>query len=443
MIRAFAGLLTVLGWMFSLVPATAQTAPVFPREDLFQSGNSAFESRNYVRASSDFDAACRAGHYPACYNLALMHDDGTATGASQVTARTLYRKICDAGYSLGCYNLAAYLDQGKGGPRDLPTAFRHYSQLAEKGHMKGAYNAGHMALKGEGTEPDIFTAIRFFEIAADKGSPEAQTAMGAIYEGGYGYFVDLPKALSWYEKGAAQGNTFASSRVTLIARVAYDRGTDAERNRDYAEAGKTFAFSCERGYQMGCYQYGIYQYYGRGGVGQDPFAAFSAFNAFCRSDPDFGCPSVLKVAQEKRSYNFHDIGPLKSWLEAKCRAGDGVQCYNLSMLYEDDRFYMEDRDKRLQYLKAACDRNVSYACNAHRQFTAPHYTDLKITSAPPSAVSSSGYSSGSYRSPTSSSSTMDNYNARAAARDFSQRLDFIRSIGTAGQKPCPASNRYC
>ncbi|MEW4447783.1 tetratricopeptide repeat protein [Qipengyuania sp. JC766] len=442
MIRAIVATFAILAALVSAASASAQTAPVFPREDLFQAGNTAHQNGQYALASREFEAACRAGHYPACYNFALMHDAGTATGASQAMARDLYRRICDAGYSMGCYNYGAYLDQGKGGARDAATAYRVFADLAAKGHMKGAYNAGHMALNGDGTDADIFTAIRFFEIAAGKGSAEAQTAMGAIYEGGFGHFVDIPKALEWYRKAAAQGDVFASSRVTLIAQVAYERGIDAEENGDYAEAGKAFAFSCERGFQMGCYQYGIYQYYGRDGVRKDVFAAFDAFNGYCRSDPDFGCPSVMKVAWETRGSNFRDIGPLRTWLEAKCRRGRGVHCYNLSMLYENGGFGMANRAKRLEYLKAACDLNVKEGCSAHEQFTAPDFRTLQITQAP---TYSSRYSmtNGSYRSPSSSGSTMANYNARQAARDFSQHLNSIRAIGSATVRTCPASNRYC
>lgn len=425
-----------------MLPAQAQqSGNIFPREDLFQNANAAYNSLDYANASRVYALACEAGHYAACYNLAGMHDDGKAPSASKATARALFKKICDAGFSRGCFSYGAYLDQGTGGPQDLAAAYQAYSAAAAKGHAKGAYNAGHMALMGAGMEPDIKVATRFFEMAANRGDENAMTAMGAIYEGGFGHYVDMAKAFEWYKSASAKGNTFASTRVTLMGQVAYERAMEAEKNLDYAEAGKALKFSCEKGYRYACYKYGEYQYYGRGGVAKDPYSAVSTFNDFCKTDPDFGCPAVMKVVGEKTSLGLDEVKPLKSWLETGCNKGNGARCYNLSVLYSEGRFMMQDRDTRLRYLKEACDKNYQAGCNAYRQLNAPNIFDQAVQSKPPawSNYTPSYVGSSTYRSPTFSSS----YDNRQAARDFAQRLSYIRSIGSARTTVCPASNRYC
>ena len=68
-------------------------------------GVGAYNSKNYARARTLFDQACKGGHATGCFNLGLMFDKGEGGPQDLARARTFFDQACKGGHATGCFNL--------------------------------------------------------------------------------------------------------------------------------------------------------------------------------------------------------------------------------------------------------------------------------------------------------------------------------------------------
>jgi len=112
--------------------------------DALSEGLGAYEKGNYMASSLFFEEACDNNVMEACYNLALMYDEGVGVYKDDQKAMMLLTKACEGGFVDGCYNLGIMYEKGEGVTQDTIKAFTLYYQACEKGHTRGCYSTALM-----------------------------------------------------------------------------------------------------------------------------------------------------------------------------------------------------------------------------------------------------------------------------------------------------------
>jgi len=129
-----------------------------------QSGISAFETKQFVRAYQLLYPLAEQGNVEAQYRLAIMAQNGLGMVVNTKEAERWMRAAAETGFDLAQHGL------------------------------------GFMYLQGECVEQDYAQAIKWFSLAAEQGLAGAQTTLGNMYEEGHGVEKDLDEAKRWYAK---------------------------------------------------------------------------------------------------------------------------------------------------------------------------------------------------------------------------------------------------
>jgi TPR repeat protein len=77
------------------------------RGNQFAEGQAAYQARDFTKAASLFERACRDGEARACTSLGSMALNGETGRADASWARALYEKACQGGDAEGCGKLRA------------------------------------------------------------------------------------------------------------------------------------------------------------------------------------------------------------------------------------------------------------------------------------------------------------------------------------------------
>jgi TPR repeat protein len=129
-----------------------------------QSGISAFETKQFVRAYQLLYPLAEEGNVEAQYRLAIMAQNGLGMVVNEKEAERWMRAAAETGFDLAQHGL------------------------------------GFMYMQGECVKKDAAQAVHWFRLAAEQGLAGAQTTLGNMYEEGHGVEKDIEEAKRWYAK---------------------------------------------------------------------------------------------------------------------------------------------------------------------------------------------------------------------------------------------------
>lgn len=126
----------------------------------FKLGNYAFLGRackkDVLAAFDAYRRGCECGHGGACYNGALLMEDGSANADGKQdfsAAAEMLRSACKVNDMESCFRLSTYYIIGKDGvEQDMKQAFVYAKMACDKDHVIACHNLRHMYAKGQGTE---------------------------------------------------------------------------------------------------------------------------------------------------------------------------------------------------------------------------------------------------------------------------------------------------
>ena len=154
------------------------------------------------------DAACDAGHAPACLELVTPDPAG---------ARVALEKACAAGETSACALLGSLLRRGEGGSQDLPRAEALLQSACDAGSGWGCGELGSLLL-GRGTPTSMRDAAALYLRACEGDSPGSCAFLAQMHEIGRGVPRDSGRAKALYRKACDGGYAPACARAGDAAR---------------------------------------------------------------------------------------------------------------------------------------------------------------------------------------------------------------------------------
>lgn len=164
--------------------------------------------------------------------------------------------------------------------------------------------------------------------------------------------------------------TSASAQETPIA--AFNRGREAETQKDYATAIQNYKLACELGEASGCNNLGTF--YGEGKVvARDRPRAFALYQRGCGFNSSALPCANLGLAYDNAWGVARDLPKALDAYAQSCHLPDAVRdiCYNLGHYYYFGAFPdgtgfggVKDKAKAMTYFNLACDLKSWDACHA-------------------------------------------------------------------------------
>lgn len=133
----------------------------------------------------------------ACHQAGTMHYLGDGTPRSIARATEYFRKACDGGFAAACYNIAIMMEQGEL-PRDAKQVLATYDKACDKGDARACSNAGFMYINGDGAPLDQEMGRALFEKSCTMKHGEGCYNLGNVHESGAGVEKDIAKAIEYY-----------------------------------------------------------------------------------------------------------------------------------------------------------------------------------------------------------------------------------------------------
>lgn len=284
-------------------------------------------------ARAFFDQACGAGEMEACYDLALLYEDGEG-GAEQDLdrARTLYEKACQADTPdpTACSNLGYMYKTGNGVEADAARATELYARSCKLGSLLGCTNYAGRLATGDGVERRVEGAEALLENACNSGFFDgcgqwiAMHARGCPDADSCGDDpTTLPQKSAVYEASCADGDKPVA--CTAYGAVLENGYGDVEK--DQAGALARFEAACKAGVQLACYKTADYYRTGTT-VDQDNARATELYESACDSGFASACQLLGIVNIQTKGPN-KDIPAGFSYIDRACKAGRNASCRSL------------------------------------------------------------------------------------------------------------------
>lgn len=132
-------------------------------------------------ALATLDAACTAGDFEACRQVAIVYEEGLVGVAVDHTKATLlFRKACDGKNLAACNQLALAISEGIGVPKNPTVAVEIYQRTCAAGYMLACRNLGLMVRDGRGVTVDLARAATLLDSACKSSTPYACTNAGDL-----------------------------------------------------------------------------------------------------------------------------------------------------------------------------------------------------------------------------------------------------------------------
>lgn len=284
-------------------------------------------------ARAFFDHACGAGEMEACYDLALLFEDGEG-GVEQdlERAKSLYEKACHAENPdpTACSNLGYMYKTGKGVEADAQTATDLYARSCENGSLLGCTNYAGRLAAGDGVERDVTEAEDLLSNACTSGFFDACGPWLAIRARGCPEGdacgdepVALPEEASIYEASCREGG----DPVACVAYGAVLENGYGDVEKDPAEAFEHFEASCDAGVQLACYKAADYYRAGTA-VKQDSQKATELYEDACNEGFASAC-QLLGIVNIQSKSDKKDIPAGFEYISRACEAGRNASCRSL------------------------------------------------------------------------------------------------------------------
>lgn len=133
----------------------------------------------------------------ACHKAGTMHYLGDGVPRSVAKGAEYFKKACDGGVAAACYNIAIMMEQGEL-PRDAKQILATYDKACDKGDARACSNAGFMYINGDGAPLDQEMGRALFEKSCTMKHNEGCYNLGNVYETGAGVEKDPAKAIEYY-----------------------------------------------------------------------------------------------------------------------------------------------------------------------------------------------------------------------------------------------------
>jgi hypothetical protein len=284
-------------------------------------------------ARAFFDHACGAGEMEACYDLALLYEDGEG-GVEQdlERAKSLYEKACNADTPdpTACSNLGYMYKTGNGVEADAKKATELYSRSCEIGSLLGCTNYAGRLAAGDGVERDVAKAEALLSNACNSGFFDACGQWLAVHARGCPDGeacgddpVALPGNRAVYEASCTQGE----DPVACVAYGAVLENGFGDVEKDQAKALAQFEASCEAGVQLACYKTADYYRAGTT-VDRDPKKATRLYETACDEGFASACQLLGIVNIQSKGEN-KDVEAGFGYINRACQAGRNASCRSL------------------------------------------------------------------------------------------------------------------
>ena len=301
-----------------------------PRECYFE-GMTLQADGKVAKARAFFEYACDAGEMEACYDLALLFEDGQGGVEKDLDkARSLYEKACNAESPdpTACSNLGYMYKTGSGVEADPAEATELYSRSCELGSLLGCTNYAGRLAAGDGVDRDVAKAEELLANACNSGFFDACGQWLAVHARGCPDGeacgddpVALPEAKAVYE---------ASCGDDPVACVAYGAVLEngfGDVERDQAKALEHFEAACEAGVQLACYKTADYYRAGTS-VDQDAQKATQLYESACNEGFASAC-QLLGVVNIQAKGDNKDVPAGFAYINRACEAGRNASCRSL------------------------------------------------------------------------------------------------------------------
>ena len=244
----------------------------------YVSGLTAYESKNYSEALSQYHKAAEKGNLWAMDGISDMYRDGIGVEVDYQKSLEWDTKAAKGGYTISLADIGSMYYYGMGVPVNYDEAREWFNKGIERGDVGAMYCMGILyqyghgvpqnaseainwyskALKkeergnvlfvlgvvyyeGNGIRQDLRKAIEWWRKSADKGFDYAMTTLGVMYQNGQGVTADANEALKWYKKAVDAGSDIAMNNIGNM----YHQGLGVQI--DYQEAAKWYVMAAEAG----------------------------------------------------------------------------------------------------------------------------------------------------------------------------------------------------
>lgn len=203
--------------------------------------------KDYAGARAIYLSLAEQNDAKACYNLALMSQNGDGVAKSMDEAVKWYTKSAELGYKEAQYTLGSLVFQRVIHSISYPQAVTYYEQAAQQGHVKSQLNLGMLYLRGEVIAQDMPNAVKWLSLAASNDNSEAQGYLAELYQQGAGVEQDTVKAAMWLLLATQNEDKRFMTRHTKMLNYLNAQMTDAQKT-----AATQLAAQCKALQLQGC-----------------------------------------------------------------------------------------------------------------------------------------------------------------------------------------------
>lgn len=203
--------------------------------------------KDYAGARAIYLSLAEQNDAKACYNLALMSQNGDGVAKSMDEAVKWYTKSAELGYKEAQYTLGSLVFQRVIHSISYPQAVTYYEQAAQQGHVKSQLNLGMLYLRGEVIAQDMPNAVKWLSLAASNNNSEAQGYLAELYQQGAGVEQDTVKAAMWLLLATQNEDKRFMTRHTKMLNYLTAQMTDAQKT-----AATQLAAQCKAQQLQGC-----------------------------------------------------------------------------------------------------------------------------------------------------------------------------------------------
>ncbi|KAK7097333.1 DAP3-binding cell death enhancer 1-like [Littorina saxatilis] len=321
--------------------------------------------------------ACRLGHAPAYFNLAVCYEMGLGMEKDKEQAAAYYRMAADVGHVQSIFNLALMTLKGEGGVvKDREEALQLLKRAAHHGLAQAQTYLGVYYTEDEDNQQDFAQAASFFQAAADQNDAEGQYFLGICQENGWGVESDDEEAARLYSAAAELGHDGAMYNIAAF----HEYGLGGVR-RDEEEAMKLYKRSAELGNESAKFR--LQEVEARLAVNQwseqDSAASSASTDTVpspgLRRSPHSSSPTLTDYLRESLTYVL--VGGLSAWPSSDSVHSEGHNRATFTLggqdnfSADDQKFVAEKVSYNLMELPQRVSIQHSCLSGLHRTSTMP------------------------------------------------------------------------
>lgn len=283
------------------------------------------QALRYFRASCERDVAS------ACYDLAVLYENGESVPKDETKAKEFYQKACNSkdADAMACNNLAVMYQQGRAVETDQDKAAQLYRKACEMGSMLGCRNLARRYLEGEGVEKSATRAAALLEKACQLGHPEA-----------------CPQLTYLYAHDCIEGGECGAE--------ALDPAHSAEKLRERCETTKQ---------PQACLGHGFMLEAGINDKAPDAAGAAMQYDQACKAGVSTGCNYLANLYRRGDGVE-RNLPKAVQLYERACEEGFMLSCHTLGVMHLRGRSLPPDSKRGYEYIRKACEGGRTPSCTA-------------------------------------------------------------------------------